>query len=122
MYCLVCSFLVNPPQVVITTSRDTPLYEGTTGLSLTCVVTPDTTGVDTDTFLTRGIIGPADSDRVTTSDTLNNRVATVVYNIGVLSLTDTGSYTCSAIVSPVSSQYVVGANNTASLDLAIVGE
>ncbi len=114
--------LVNPPQLMISASRDTPLYEGTTGLSLTCVVTPDTTGVDTDTSLTRGVSGPADGDRVTTSDNVNGGVATVVYSIGILSLTDTGSYTCSATVSPVSSQYVVGANNTVSLDLEIVGE
>ncbi len=107
---------------MITASRDTPLYEGTTGLSLTCVVTLDTPGVDTDTSLTRGITGPADNDRVNTSDNMNGGVVTVVYSIGILSLTDTGFYTCSATVSPVSSQYVVGANNTASLDLSVVGE
>ncbi len=108
--------------MVINASRTGTLYEGTTGQSLSCVVTPDNTGVDTSTNLIRGVTGPADGDRVSISDTVNDGVATVEYSIGVLSLNDTGTYTCSASVSPVSSQYVVAASNTDTESITVEGE
>ncbi len=108
--------------MVINASRTGTLYEGATGLSLSCVVTPDNTGVDTSTDLTRGVTGPADGDRVSISDTVNGGVATVEYSIGVLSLSDTGTYMCSATISPVSSQYVVAASNTDTESITVDGE
>ncbi len=110
--------------MAITTNRTAPLYEGTIGLSLRCVVTPNNTGVNISTYLFSGVTGPADGDRVTTNDNVDSGVATVEYSIGVLSLTDTGTYICSATVSPnatISSPHILAATNTASLPIAIEG-
>ena len=111
---------VNEPQVLINASRSATLYEGTTGQVLRCVVTPDNTGVDTPTNVTRDITGPA--NRATTNDMMSGGVIIVEEAIQVLSLSDTGTYTCTATVnSEPSNTYIMSATNTATLNITVEG-
>ena len=95
---------VPPPEtVVVTVSHAIPLYEGTTGLVIRCEVTPNISGVDTNTVLTRMITGPeSDGDRVSSSphgETLS---------ISTLALSDDGLYTCRALTgSAINSAYIL---------------
>ncbi len=113
--------LVNTPQVMIDASRSATLYEGTTGQVLRCVVTPNNAGVGTPTIVTRDITGP--TNRATTNETINEEGVIIVEEaIQVLSLSDTGTYTCTATVNsePINT-YIVSATNTATLDLTVEG-
>ncbi len=106
---------------MINASRSATLYEGTTGQVLRCVVTPDNTGVGTPTSVTRDITGP--TNRAATNDTIDEEgIIFVEEAIPVLSLSDTGTYTCTATVnSEPSNTYIVSATNTATLDLTVEG-
>ncbi len=105
---------------MISASRSATLYEGTTGQILRCVVTPDNTGVDTPFSVTRDITGGVDRD--TTSDTVSDGVIIVEEAIQVLSLSDTGTYTCSATVnSEPNNMYIMSATNTDTLSITVEG-
>ncbi|XP_064386134.1 mucin-2-like isoform X4 [Halichondria panicea] len=109
---------INTPQVMISASRSATLYEGTTGQVLRCMVTPDNAGVDTTTSVTRDITGGVDRD--TTSDTVSDGVIIVEEAIQVLSLGDTGTYTCSATVnSEPNNMYIMSATNTDTLSITV---
>ncbi|XP_064386138.1 mucin-2-like isoform X3 [Halichondria panicea] len=109
---------INTPQVMISASRSATLYEGTTGQILRCVVTPDNAGVNTTTSVTRDITGGA--NRATTSDTVSDGVIIVEEAIQVLSLSDTGTYTCSATVnSEPNNMYIMSATNTDTLSITV---
>ncbi len=111
---------VNTPQVMISASRSATLYEGTTGQVLCCVVTPDNAGVNTTTSVTRDITGGVNRD--TTSDTVSDGVIIVEEAIQVLSLSDTGTYTCSATVnSEPNNMYIMSATNTDTLSITVEG-
>ena len=91
-------FLTVPaPKVVsISESRGAPVYEGTV-FSLTCLITPNMTGVDTDIYtVQRNFAGPRTSaaDRVTREDTTFE--TTLVFR--PVAMADSGSYVCSASV------------------------
>ena len=105
---------------MINASRSATLYEGTTGQVLRCVVTPDNAGVNTITSVTRDITGGANRD--TTSDTVSDGVISVEEAIQVLSLSDTGTYTCSATVtSEPNNMYIMSATNTDTLSITVEG-
>ena len=82
-------------------SRTTTLNAGTT-FSLTCLITPNTTGVDTGFTVQSSVIGPgiSDMDRVTVSRPAlvggGTYETTVTFNC--LREGDIGSYNCSAMV------------------------
>ena len=105
---------------MISASRSATLYEGTTGQILRCVVTPDNTGVNTPTSVTRDITGGV--DRAMTSDTVSDGVIIVEEAIQVLSLSDTGTYTCTATVnSEPNNMYIMSATNTDTLSITVEG-
>ena len=89
-----------PESVVIFESREAPLYEGTT-LFLSCLITPNRTGVDTDFEIQRSFIGPDTSaaDRITQSDTVTSfNDIQISYSFAPLTMNDKGIYECSATV------------------------
>ena len=101
---------------MVTASRAVPLYEGTTGLVIRCEVTPNITGVDTNTVVTRAITGPgADGDRAISSplgETLS---------ISILALSDDGLYTCKASLGPeVNSTYIFSSLHTQGVHTLMV--
>ena len=88
-----------PEAVVIIESREAPLYEGTT-FSLSCLITPNRTGVDTEFAIQRSFIGPETSatERISLSDTVTSfDDIQFSYSFFPLILNDTGIYECSAI-------------------------
>ena len=88
-----------PEAVVIFGSRESPLYEGTT-FSLTCLITPNRTGVDTNFEIQRSFIGPETSatERISLSDTMTSfSDIQISYSFSALTMNDTGTYECSAI-------------------------
>ena len=93
-------------------SRNTTLSAGTS-FSLTCIITANTTGVDTDIIVESSIVGNgvSDTDRVSVSPQPvsvgeNTYETTVTFNH--LLEADTGAYNCSALVrSPPSQPNVV---------------
>ena len=108
----------------VTASRTTTLYEGTTGLVISCVITPDNTGVDTGTVVNCTLTGPVpvDGDRVRVSDSVVGSVVTIEQAIQVLSLSDAGEYMCSVNVSPTpNSEYIIAARVTDRLTIAVSG-
>ena len=82
-----------PEVVTIYESRNAPIYEGTM-FSLTCLITPNMTGVDTDVTIERNFTGPGTSDanRVTSGDTQFQTTLT----FRPVAMTDGGRYVCSA--------------------------
>ena len=86
--------------VTILRSRENPLYEGT-AFSITCVITPNRTGVDTDFEVQRNFSGPETSttDRITLLDIKNSIQISLMFV--PLIVNDTGTYECSAIASSV---------------------
>ena len=86
--------------VTILRSRENPLYEGT-AFSVSCVITPNRTGVDTDFEVQRNFSGPETSttDRITLLDIKNNIQISLMFV--PLIVNDTGTYECSAIASSV---------------------
>ena len=88
-----------PEAVVIFESRESPLYEGTT-FSLSCLITPNMTGVDTEFEIQRSFIGPETSatERISQSDTMAPFSDILLsYLFSPLTMNDTGIYECSAI-------------------------
>ena len=83
-------------------SRNTALSAGTS-FSLTCIITPNTTGVDTDIIVESSIVGNgvSDTDRVSVSpqpvSVGENTYETTVTFTHLLEA-DTGAYNCSAYI------------------------
>ena len=91
-----------PPQVIsIRTSREGPVYEGTS-FSLTCIVSLNRTGVDTPFMLQTSFSGPQtpEDDRFTTSNlTVVDDTFQIILMISPVSVVDDDiPYTCSASV------------------------
>ena len=82
-------------------NHNTTLNAGTT-FSLTCLITPNTTGVDTGFTVQSSITGPgiSDMDRVTVSQPIlvGGGVYETTVTFNHLREGDTGSYDCSAMV------------------------
>ena len=88
-----------PEAIVIFESRESPLYEGTT-FSLSCLITPNRTSVDTEFEIQRSFIGPKTSatERISQSDTVTSfNDILLSYSFSPLTLNDTGIYECSAV-------------------------
>lgn len=88
-----------PEAVVFFGSRESPLYEGTT-FSLTCLITPNRTGVDVDFEIQRSFTGPETSatERISLSDTVTSYSdIQISYSFSPLTMNDTGIYECSVI-------------------------
>ena len=115
-------FTVPPPMVMVTFSRSAPLYEGTTGLEISCEVTPDNTGVDTDTMVIREITGPGASGG-RTSSSLQGETGTTL-TISPLAFSDNGLYNCTAFIeSEVNSEYILTSSFTQGVHtLTVNGE
>ena len=95
-------FTVPPPESVrITMSREAPLYEGTT-FSLTCIITPNRTGVDTGfvvnvpTFSGPG--APPRSDVTMITDNMDFQTSLSFTSSNTLAMRNTGAFSCSSIV------------------------
>ena len=87
-----------PEAVVILKSRDSPLYEGTS-FSLTCVITPNMTGVDiTDFEIEINFTGPVTfaTDRIENVTSLNDTQISLTFS--PLIMNATGLYECSVMV------------------------
>ena len=93
-----------PQSATIELGRPAPLYEGTT-FSLTCIITPYRTGVDTDFMIQWNFYGPGTlvaTDRVTRSDI--DLQTTLMFD--PLAMNDNGTYECFAtVISTSLSQY-----------------
>ena len=82
-------------------SRNTTLSAGTS-FSLSSLITPNTTGVDTEFIVQSDITGPGISDllRVSTSQSVQvGRVVEAVATFSYLLESDAGSYNCLAVLS-----------------------
>ena len=92
---------VPPPEsVTIELGRGAPLYEGTT-FSLTCIITPNRTGVDTGFMVIPTFSGPgspAASDVVMQMDTMDFQTTLSFTSTNPLVLNNSGSYLCSSTV------------------------
>ena len=82
-----------PEVIAIIESHSAPVYEGT-AFSLTCLITPNMTGVNTDFTVQRTFTGPATSasDRINIDNTAFN--TTVMFH--PVAMVDNGSYVCTA--------------------------
>ena len=109
-----------PLPLTFSLSRNTTINAGT-NLSLSCLITPNTTGVDTPFTVESNItgLGTLDSERVTVSELLSlggGQYKTVV-TFSLLYESDTGPYHCSATLSHMQANVgsSVSANNTQSV-------
>ena len=105
-------------------SRNTTLNAGTS-FSLISIITPNTTGVDTDVIVERSIVGNgvSDTNRVSVSSWLvavgeNSYGTTVTFNHLVEA--DTGAYNCSAYITS-SQPNVISSDSTSGLESIYVG-
>ena len=90
---ITCILVPAPEVIAISESRGGLIYEGTV-FSLTCLITPNMTGVNTDITIQRTFSGPGTSaaDRVTTEDAAFQ--TTLMFH--PVAMTDNGEYVCSA--------------------------
>ena len=104
-------------------SRTTTLNAGTT-FSLTCLITPNITGVDTGFTVQSSITGPgiSDMDRVTVSQPIlvGGGVYETTVTFNHLREGDTGSYDCSAMVTS-SQPNVMTSDPTSGSESVVVG-
>jgi hypothetical protein len=98
-----------------------------TSFSLTCIITPNTTGVDTNIVVESSIVGNgvSDTDRVSVSlqpvSVGENTFETTVTFSHLLEA-DAGSYHCSAyITSPPSLPNLISSDSTSGSDFISVG-
>ena len=96
-------------------SRNSTLYAGT-NFSLTCLITPNTTGVDTDFTVESVVTGPGtspESIRVSISQPMSvgGGVYETVASFGHLVEGDSGSYNCSAVISSSLANVVTSDSN-----------
>lgn len=99
-----------PPQSIsVRANREGPLYEGTQ-FSLTCLISPNRTGVDTQFTVQTSFAGPQtpEDDRLTTSDTTTvDDILQVILTLSPVSVMDDDSpYICSASATS-SAQHVI---------------
>jgi hypothetical protein len=98
-----------------------------TSFSLTCIITPNTTGVDTDITVESSIVGNGISDTGRVS--VSSRPVSVGENTFETTVTfshlleaDAGAYNCSAyIASPPSLPNVIASDSTSGLESISVG-
>ena len=101
-------------------SHNNALYAGTF-FSLTCIITPNTTGVDTNVTVLSSfsIPGRTDTERVTVSPPVfTASVYEITVTFSPLTEDDTGTYNCSAMVTVASSSEL----NVATSDLSFGSE
>lgn len=94
-------------------SRSSALYAGTS-FSLTCIITPNTTGVDTNVTVQSSISIPrnSDMDRIIISPpTFTGSVYETTVVFSPIIEDDTGAYNCSAGVIPISQQDLIIMSN-----------
>ena len=126
---LIFSLPIVPPPISPLTfrrSRNTTLTAGTS-FSLTCIITHNKIGVDTDIIVERSIVGNgiSDTDRVNVSlrpvSVGENTYETTVTFAHLLEA-DTGAYNCSALVrSPPSQPNVVSSGSSYGSESISVG-
>ena len=97
-----------PEVIAISESHGGPIYEGTM-FSITCLITPNMTGVNTDITLQRTFTGPGTSaaDRVMTEDAAFQ--TTLMFH--PVAMADDGEYVCSASANSTSQYPNVEASN-----------
>ena len=102
-----------PEVVTIQESRGSPIYEGTMFI-LTCLITPNMTGVDTDITIQRTFTGPGTSaaDRVTREDMESQTTLT----FRPVVMTDGCIYVCSATAVSTSQYLNVDASDATMND------
>ena len=107
-------------------SRNTTLNAGTS-FSLTCIITPNTTGVDTDIIVESSIIGNgiSDTDRVSVSPqpvSVGENTFETTVTFSYLLEADTGAYNCLAYVtSPLSVPNVITSDSISGLESISIG-
>jgi hypothetical protein len=106
-------------------SHNRALYAGTS-FSLTCIITPNTTGVDTDIVVESSIVGNgiSDTNRVSVSrqELIGENTFETTVTFTHLLEADTGAYTCSAyITSPPSLPNVITSDSTSGSESISVG-
>ena len=107
-------------------SRNTTLTAGTS-FSLTCIITPNTTGVDTDIIVESSIMGNgvSDTDRVSVSPwpvSVGENTYETTVTFAHLLEADSGAYNCSALVrSPPSQPNVVSSGSSYGSESISVG-
>ena len=104
-------------------SRNSTLYAGT-NFSLTCLISPNTTGVDTDFTVESVVTGPGtspESSRVSISQPMSvgGGVYETVASFGHLVEGDSGSYNCSAAISSSLANVVPSDSNSVSETIQI---
>ena len=123
--CVLFYVSVPPPPLPLTfhRSRNSTLNAGTS-FSLTCLITPNRTGVDTAFTVQSTITGPTtpDSERVTVSQTMPVRgvVYETVITFAHLLEEDTGSYNCSVELTPAQ-PYVIASNPVSATEHISIG-
>ena len=106
---------------VIRESRSGVLYEGTT-FSWICVITPNTTGVDTDFTISSTVVGPRTPDmgRIIISPPVEiDNVYETNITFRALRLDDNGTYNCSASATS-SLRYVSASELTTEIEMIAV--
>ena len=105
-----------PEVVAVNESHEAPIYEGTV-FSLTCLVTPNMTGVDTDITIQRNFTGSGTSaaDRVTREDTAF-QISLMFHPVA---MADDGRYVCSAFAISTSQYPNVEASDAIVNDITI---
>ena len=105
-------------------SHNTALRAGT-AFSLTCIITPNTAGVDTDIIVESSIVGNgiSDTDRVSVLQPVsvgeNTFETTVTFNY--LLEADAGAYNCSAYIMSPSLPNVIASNPISSSETISIG-
>ena len=89
------------PEVVnIIHSHENPLYEGAT-FSLICVISPNKTGVDIDFKVQKNFSGPVISASTLFDTVISGNNIQISMMFAPLSMNDTGTYECSAMISSI---------------------
>ena len=113
-----------PLTVTFRRSRNSTLNAGT-NFTLSCLITPNTTGVDTITTVQSSITGPGtlNSSRVSVSQpmSMGRGVYETVVTFSHLFEADSGSYNCSAMSISSQDNNVVTSDSTAEVETIDVG-
>lgn len=108
MTCSFCPSVPPPSTPTFSLSRNTTLNAGT-NFSLTCLITPNTTGVDTAFTVESIFTGPATPDSrvgVSQPTSVGGVVYETVMTFQRLFESDTGSYNCSAVISSSTAEFI----------------
>ena len=117
-------FSVPAPLLPIFRRSHSSTLDAGTSFSLTCLITPNTTGVDTIVSVQSDVAGPgtSHSDRVSVSQPMSvgGGVYETVVNFRHLFEADSGSYNCSAML--ISSQdNIIASDSTSAAETIDVG-